>query len=129
MSEIMVDLGIYTEKERKNKYRKEYRRISGILDECPELSRKMVENLLKEAAFLKVTLQETREILARDGVIEYYKNGENQWGIKKAAAVEVYDKAVNTYSKLVSQLEKMLPEKVKIPPGGDGFDDFVADRD
>ena len=45
--------------------------------------KKTVEKLIEDAAFMAVTLEETRQIIARDGVIEVYQNGENQKGIKK----------------------------------------------
>ena len=72
----------------------------------------MVESLINDAAFQRVTLEETREIIQRDGIIEEYQNGANQKGIKKSAAVEVYDKMVNTYAKVIKQLCDLLPEKV-----------------
>ena len=85
---------IYSETERKRKIKKELKRL---------------KKLLENVAFMYVTLDETKQIINRDGIIEEYQNGANQKGFKKSSAVEVYDKMVNTYSKVVKQLCEMLP--------------------
>lgn len=103
---------IYSEKQRKAKIKKEKKRLEEIFKNIETNRSKMVESLIADAAFQRVTLEETREIINRDGVIEVYQNGANQKGIKKSSAVEVYDKMVNTYSKIIKQLCDLLPEKV-----------------
>ena len=59
---------------------------------------------------MATTLCEARETLVRDGFIDTYQNGANQFGTKKSAAFEVYDKMLNSYKKVVDQLYSMLPE-------------------
>lgn len=103
---------IYSEKQRKAKIKKEKKRLEEIFKNIETNRSKLVESLIADAAFQRVTLEETREIISRDGVIEVYQNGANQRGIKKSSAVEVYDKMVNTYSKIIKQLCDLLPEKV-----------------
>lgn len=103
---------IYSEKQRKAKIKKEKKRLEEIFKNIETNRSKIVESLIADAAFQRVTLEETREIINRDGVIEVYQNGANQKGIKKSSAVEVYDKMVNTYSKIIKQLCDLLPEKV-----------------
>lgn len=92
--------------------RKEKKRLNEIFKNVETTRLKLVEKLIEDAAFQSVTLEETREIIKKDGVIEEYQNGANQKGIKKSSAVEVYDKMVNTYSKIIKQLCELLPEKV-----------------
>lgn len=108
--------GIYTEEERKANIKKEYRRLSKSLKDLDERKRVTLEKLFHEAAFMAGTLDETRQIIVRDGIIEEYQNGANQRGIKKAAAVEVYDKMVNTYAKVIDQINKSLPEDELLEP-------------
>ena len=103
---------IYSEKQRKAKIKKEKKRLEELFKNIETNRSKLVESLIADAAFQRVTLEETREIISRDGVIEVYQNGANQRGIKKSSAVEVYDKMVNTYSKIIKQLCDLLPEKV-----------------
>lgn len=107
---------IYSDKQRKSKMKKEKKRLEEIFKNLDTSKKKTVEKLIDDAAFMSVTLEETREIISRDGVIETYQNGENQKGIKKSSAVEVYDKMVNTYSRIVKQLTDLIPERVIFEP-------------
>ncbi len=103
---------IYTDKQRKKKIRDEQKRLDEIFKNVETNKKKTIEKLISDAAFMAVTLDETRQIIARDGVVETYQNGKEQKGLKKSSAVEVYDKMVNTYSKVVKQLCDLLPERV-----------------
>ena len=103
---------IYTDKQRKRKIKEEQKRLEEIFKFVETNKKKTIEKLIEDAAFMAVTLEETRQIIARDGVVETYQNGENQKGVKKSSAVEVYDKMVNTYSRVIKQLCDLLPEKV-----------------
>lgn len=114
---------IYSDKQRKSKIKKEQKRLEEIFKNIDTSKKKIVEKLIEDAAFMGVTLEETRQIIARDGVIETYQNGENQKGVKKSSAVEVYDKMVNTYSRVVKQLCDLIPERVIFDPEEDEEDD------
>lgn len=74
----------------------------------PELL-KMNEQLIEEAAMYASTLQEINDIIARDGVVDFYQNGENQWGTKKSVAAELKPKYTATYQSLIRQLSDLLP--------------------
>ena len=114
---------IYSDKQRKNKIKKEQKRLENILANIETSKKKTIEKLIEDAAFMAITLEETRLIIARDGVIEQYQNGENQKGVKKSSAVEVYDKMLNTYSKVIKQLCDLIPERVIFEPDEDPEDD------
>ena len=102
---------VYTEKQRISKIKKEKKRLAEIFKDIETTKTKLIEKLIDEAAFQSVTLEETREIIKRDGIVEEYQNGANQWGVKKSSAVEVYDKMVNTYSRVIKQLCELLTER------------------
>ena len=103
---------IWPDKQRKTKINRELKRLQKIYENIETSRKKTVEKLINDAAFMAVTLEEIRLVIQRDGVVETYQNGENQKGVKKSSAVEVYDKMVNTYSKVIKQLCDLLPEKV-----------------
>lgn len=105
---------IYTEKKRKSLILKEKKKLSIILENMDKKTQNTCESLIDDAAFMAVTLDELRKIIARDGPVERYQNGENQKGLKKSAAVEAYDKMVNTYTKVTKQLVDMLPKTIKL---------------
>ena len=102
---------IYTEKQRLLRINKEKKRLEKIFENIDTTKTELIKNLIDEAAFMSITLEETREIIKRDGIIEEYQNGANQKGFKKSSAVEVYDKMVNTYSRIIKQLCELLPER------------------
>lgn len=107
---------VWSEKERSDRIRKENCRLRKIFKNIPEDKFKTIEKLIVDAAFLAVTLEETRLMISRDGIIEEYQNGANQSGKKKSSAVEVYDKFLNTYIKVIKQLCDCLPEDENINP-------------
>ena len=114
---------IYSDKQRKTKIKKEQKRLQEIFKNLDTNKKKGVEKLIEDAAFMAVTLEETRQIIARDGIVETYQNGANQTGVKKSSAVEVYDKMVNTYSRVVKQLVDLIPERVIFDTEEDEEDD------
>lgn len=101
---------IYTEKQRIDAIKKEQRRLQKVLQSLSGDKEIAIKKLIEDAAFLAVTLEETRKIINRDGIIEEYQNGANQKGKKKSSAVEVYDKFLNTYIKVVKQICDSLPD-------------------
>ena len=114
---------IYSDKQRKTKIKKEQKRLQDIFKNLDTSKKKTVEKLIEDAAFMAVPLEETRQIIARDGIVETYQNGANQTGVKKSSAVEVYDKMVNTYSRVVKQLTDLIPERVIFEPEEEEDDD------
>lgn len=119
MAEESKAFSIYTEKQRIARIKKEKKKLKIIFENLDDSTKSCVENLVDDAAFMTVTLEETRQLIARDGVVEVYQNGENQKGVKKAAAVEVYDKMLNTYAKIIKQLTDLLPKRVYIENTGE----------
>ena len=106
---MQEDTGIFTEIEREAKIKKELSRLKKTLADIAPDAGRLMEGLINDAAFMAVTLEETRLIIRRDGIIETYQNGANQSGRKKSSAVEVYDKMCNTYAKIIKQICDGLP--------------------
>lgn len=105
---------LFSKSKRNKLFREEKEKLEEIFKNMDEKTYKTSENLIEEAAFLSVTLAELRMIIARDGPVEPYQNGEHQKGIKKSAAVEAYDKMVNTYAKMTKQLVDLLPKTIRL---------------
>lgn len=119
---------IYSNKKRKMLEKQEVERLKGIFEDADEKSLKLVDKLIRNAAFTAVMLEETSLIIARDGVIDEYQNGENQKGLKKSSAVEVYDKLLNTYSKIIKQLCDMLMDVQAAKGAAAGILDDIKNR-
>ena len=124
----MEKIAIYTEKQRISKIRKEKKRLREIFKNMDGRKLDLVESLINDAAFQRVTLEETRELISKSGITEEYQNGANQKGIKKSSAVEVYDKMVNTYSKIIKQLCDLLPEQTVLVDNEEEQQESPADE-
>lgn len=103
--------GYYTEKQRDSKIR---RVRNQLLKEYKELNPKenlSVESTINRMAFLAVHIEEQEKIINRDGTIEEYKNGENQFGLKDSTATKVHDRMFNDFLKAKKQLDDMRPKE------------------
>jgi len=92
---------------------KEEKRIIKILKECGinDEALKISKNLISENAFLACQLRTLRETILKNGVCEEYKNGENQFGRKKSAEVDIYNNLIKHFIAINKQLFELLPEK------------------
>lgn len=117
------------EKTREQKIASEYRRISKALDSIPEDKRTVAKKLMEEAAYLTQIIADSREEIDKKGIIETYQNGANQSGRKKNPAVEIYDRAVNSYSKIIKQLTDLLPDTVAAQSVGATLRAFIDGGD
>lgn len=102
---------IYTPEQRQKIITKETKYLKKIYSDfgMDEDRMKLAIKLIEEAAFLKFALMESKEIIKRDGTVELYKNGAEQFGQKKSSAMENYKNTIKSYSDVIKQLETMLP--------------------
>lgn len=114
--------------EKDKRIKKEITRLNGVLKNLDDKKKKAVTSLIKNAAFMAVTLEDLQEKINRDGVTEQYQNGSNQFGVKKSSSVEVYNTMIKNYTQVVKQLTDLLPKDVP-KEEDDGFDAFLNSRD
>jgi len=79
--------------------------------------------MIEKAAFMSVTLDDLQDEININGVIEQYQNGANQFGVKKSAAVDVYNTMIKNYTSIMKQLTDLLPKDTAVEKD-DGFDDL-----
>lgn len=109
--------------------KREKRKLAGIYRKLDKDTKKSVESLIEEAAFMAASLYELREIINRKGYTEEYQNGANQRGIKKCSEVEIYNTMVKNYMSTIKQLTDLLPkEAAQEVEKSDGFEEFVIGR-
>lgn len=80
-----------TDDSRETRVRRERNRLKSIFKNIDPNKKKTIESLIDQAAFIRVSLQDLEEELNVNGWTETYQNGENQCGVKKAAAADVYN--------------------------------------
>lgn len=100
---------------RKNKLTTEIKRLAPLENLFDEDHKLIAGCLINDIAFMTVTMDEAKSIIAASGIIEEYQNGENQKGYKKSSAVETYDKMANSRLRCIKQLCDMLPVYEPIP--------------
>ena len=109
---------------------KEYKKLSGIYTKLNTKTKKSINSLMNEAAFMSASLYELRQIINAKGYTEEYQNGANQKGVKKSSEIEIYNTMIKNYSAVMKQLTDLLPkEEPKVKVENDGFDDFIDSRE
>ena len=99
------------ESDRKKIIDKNRKAIRKALQAVDPETLKLYVNLIDDAASYACAIYECNLLYMRDGISEYYQNGENQWGVKKSVAAELRVKYTSTYQKLIAQLAALLPSE------------------
>lgn len=116
------------ELEKRRRIKKEASKLNRLFKKIDAEKKKAVDSLIKNAAFMTITLEDLQEEINENGVTEEYQNGANQFGKKKSSAVEVYNTMIKNHSAIIRQLTDLLPKEDPVPVD-DGFDSFVSERD
>src|SRR5690606_2740652 len=123
----MEDSRTLVTEEKAKKIKTELTRLKKVFKDLPEDKRKIVDGLIQEAAFMRATLEETREIIDREGVIELFEQGAQRF-LREHPATKVYAALINRYSAVVKQLIDLLPDGDKQKTEADELMAFVKRR-
>jgi hypothetical protein len=100
---------LYTEEEKQKAINKEMRKLRRLFKLLPKDKRQAADGLIQEAAFMRVTLEETRYIIDRQGIIEAFEQGAQRF-LREHPATKVYNTMINRYAAVCKQLFDMLPD-------------------
>ncbi len=114
--------------EKQKRIKKKFNILKRIFKDLEGNLLKVACDLIQNAAFMAVTMEDLQEIINEKGATEEYRNGENQKGIKKSSEVEVYNTMAKNYSGYIRQLTDMLPKEAADKVKVDEFDKFVKAR-
>lgn len=106
----------------------EKKRLSRLFTKIDTKTKKAVQSLIENAAFMAVTLADLQQTINEIGCVSKYQNGENQWGTKKSPEVEVYNSMIKNYSSVIKQLTDLIPKEPQSKTEDDGFEDFVNNK-
>src|SRR5690606_18326704 len=118
---------LYTPEEKEKHIKREEARLKKLFADLPEDKRRVAEGLVKEAAFMRVTLEETRAVIDREGVIERFEQGAQRF-LREHPATKVYAAMINRYSAAMKQLIDLLPATNKGKTEADELMEFVKSR-
>ena len=94
------------------KVKKEIARLKKMFKELGPDIMDIALSLIKNAAFMTITLEDLQEAINMDGPISEYKNGENQFGTKKSPEVEIYNSMIKNHMGIMRQLTDLMPEPI-----------------
>ena len=106
----VVFLGISEQLEREKKIKQEINRIKKLYKDLEKDKVKVVEGLITEASFMKLTLQELREDMFKNGMTELYENGP-QAENRERPETKIYSTMIQRYSNVMKQLIDYMPEE------------------
>ena len=87
---------------------KDFDKIKSDLKKLPASKHQLAEKLLSKAVFMDAELEKLQAILKEKGWTEEYKNGENQYGLKKSSEGEVYNTLIKSYNATMRQINEMI---------------------
>lgn len=98
---------------KEQKIRKEIARLRRVFRDLDKNKLQTVESLLRNAAFMAVSLEELQEIINEEGYVVEYQNGENQKGTKQSDAVKTHIAMTKNHASIIKQLTDLVPPEKK----------------
>ncbi len=100
---------LYSPLDKENQIKKEMLKLKRLFKNLPKDKMKAADGLIQEAAFMKVTLEETRYIIDQEGIIEHFEQGAQKF-LREHPATKVYNAMINRYATVCKQLFEMVPD-------------------
>ena len=85
------------------------RELEEVFADLSDEQKKIAGDLIAQAAFLSVTLEDLNEQISAEGCVESYTNGKNQGGRKISSAAKAYTNLIGKYSAITSKLLQLAP--------------------
>lgn len=85
-------------------------RLTGIFSGIGSDQAAVCTELIRNAAFMAVSLRDLQDLLNDGGYVEPYQNGPNQSGTRIAPAAQIYTKLIANYNAVIKSLVALLPE-------------------
>lgn len=99
--------------KKETRIKKEKERLSEIFKDLEPNKLSTCQALIARAAFITISLEDLEIQLNETGWVEAYQNGENQSGLKKAAAADVHISLTKNLNAIVKQLLDLVPPAQK----------------
>jgi len=103
-----------------NEISMEYERLKSLFKSVDQTKAELVDNLLNEAAFMKVQLSNLRKQIETYGAIQISNKGAQ----RQTEAAKYYTKLVNSYGTVIKTLNSIMGKNVM--DEDDEFDKFMA---
>ncbi|MFA7105695.1 MAG: hypothetical protein WC154_00190 [Candidatus Izemoplasmatales bacterium] len=102
-----------------SKLHREYERLISLFSLVDDTKKELVDNLIYQAAFMKVELDKLQEQITKYGAVQISSKGAQ----RQTEAAKYYTKMVNSYGTVIKTLNTILGTHVD--EGDDAFDEFI----
>jgi len=100
---------LYSNEEKDRQTKKEMLKLRRLFKNLPKDKMKAADGLIQEAAFMKVTLEETRHVIDQEGILEKFEQGAQKF-LREHPATKVYNTMIQRYATVCKQLFDMIPD-------------------
>lgn len=90
---------------KENRINEEIENLSYILSIVEDNKKKLADRLIQEFAFVKISIEDTKVIINREGIVE-----QTVRGLKESPATKTYKTLVTILSNLSKQICDLIPE-------------------
>lgn len=97
----------------------EYERLRSLFSSVDPTKSELVDNLINEAAFMKVQLSNLKDQIRKHGAVQIPSKGSQ----RQTEAAKYYTKLINSYGTVIKTLNSILGKNVQSED--DEFDDFM----
>ncbi|MBC3901523.1 hypothetical protein GH811_18145 [Acetobacterium malicum] len=107
-------MGIAEQLEKEKKIRQEKNRIAKIYKNI-NMDRditKVLDGLISDAAFMRISIEEVKQKLIKEGLMEKFKNGSQEFMREKPEA-KLFLNFMKQYANTMKQLIDLMPVQVK----------------
>lgn len=98
----------YEHLQREKNIKKEFNRLKNLYKKFTPDKMPAIEELIKNAAFMKVMLEEFRETLIKHGTTEVFKQGKQEIVVERHESKQ-YLPYIQKYTQIMKQLIDLLP--------------------
>lgn len=98
--------------EKEKKIKQEINRIKKLYKDFPKDKSKVLEGLINEVSFIRISLEEIRQDLIKNGLTELFEQGEQSFN-RERPEVKIYSNFMKLYSSAMKQLIDLLPPELK----------------
>lgn len=87
----------------------EMKKLEKLLKDIPEDRKPIADSLFKEVVFMQNTLKELKAQVDKDGPVELFKQGVQQF-YREHPALQGYNKTLQRYNQTLKQITDLLPQ-------------------
>lgn len=98
---------------REKRFNNRIKELKAIYAPLPEEKMSLALPLIENMVFIEFQMSDLQQVIQKEGFVDKYQNGNNQFGTKQSANLQSYNALVKSYNIINTRLENMLPKVTK----------------